>query len=890
MIPSGIRLYSWIDVEDVLLDAQEKKQWPEWLVWARAYWDGLTLGIRPKQEQEALEWLSSRFAPRFNEQPPSIELESLPSAPRLLPIVFEEELPVPESDEGGTFVPTYARPSVLTGFGHQDHPAPLPTDLPPLVAFHSFKGGVGRTLHALALTLALSRKGFRVLLVDADLEAPGLTWLFQERFPNPSISFVDLLALVHGDPDPNAQGSIELVANRVRDSHFDGIYGLASFRSPSQFSSLEVRPEHLTHNAVDPFILTSVLARTGKQVGAQVVVIDLRAGLSELSAGLLLDPRIHRVLVTTLSAQSVDGTCRILEVLGATAPYRSEEEPAPALVFSQVPPDSQQHLGEAESKLIEAAQPFLSDDSEAATLEMVRVTTDFESTLQVLPASWEAVLERLQQSRVMRQIEQLVDWLPLDIAPSGETQVSAKASEEALPASRKELAQFTEKLIYAETGEIREFLVTPPLRRLASDFSSRPPVAVVVGSKGAGKTYTFLQATYRETWGRFGQDAGEVSASYDALFCPVLKPLNLHEDARTNVDERLRRAVEEIGFAAPREESAIRDYIRDGLQRELHEGQWRDRWLNVIAWRLGFRAGAEEAGVELPNALREKGRTAIVLIDGLEDLFQQFSIDTRQQTALRSLLQEVPDWLEQQPLRPIGVLLFVRRDMLLGAVRQNPAQLMARYEPYALKWGEEEALRLVAWTADKAGVLTEDSENSIESAERHKLVDWLVPLWGRKLGRERSREAVSAAWVIAALSDLKGQIQARDLVRFLHEAAKGSQGDNYWKDRMLAPPAIRHAIEPCSREKIKEIGLENPKLEQIFTKLQSLPEQERQIPFTREQVGLMVEELKGLEENGAVLREGELYYMPEIFRLGLGFRLKKGARPRVMILAQRARR
>jgi cellulose biosynthesis protein BcsQ len=889
VIPSGIRLYSWIDVEDVLLDTQEKREWPDWLIWARAYWDGLTLGIRPGQAQEAMDWLASRFEPRFHEQPASIELEGLPSAPRLLPVLLEEEVPVSEPKRS-TFVPTYARPSILTKFGHQVHPDPLPADFPPLVAFHSFKGGVGRTLHALALALALSRKGFRVLLVDADLEAPGLTWLFQERFPNPSISFVDLLALVHGDPDPTAEGSIELVANRVRDSHFDGIYGLASFRSPSQFNSLEIRPEHLTRNATDPFVLTSVLARVGRQLGAHVVIVDLRAGLSELSAGLLLDPRIHRVLVTTLSSQSLDGTCRMLEVLSATVPCRSDEEPVPALVLSQVPRDSQQHLLEAESKLIEAARPLLPDEGEAATQEMVRVTTDFESNLQVLPASWEAVLERIQQASVMRQIEPLVDWLPLESAVAGESESIEAPSEEALPSYREELSRFTEKLIYAETGEIREFLVTPPLKRLASDFSSRPPIAVLVGSKGAGKTYTFLQATYRETWDRFRTATGEASAGYEALLCPILKSLNLHDSARANVDERLTRAVDDIGLSMPGEESSIRDYIRDGLQEELHEGQWRDRWLNVIAWRLGFKIGMEEAGTELPGFLRESGRTVIVLMDGLEDLFQKFSSDSSQQTALRSLLQELPDWLEQQPLRPLGLLLFVRRDMLLGAVRQNPAQLIARYEPYALKWGEEEALRLVAWTAAQSKVLRLGGEESIERAGRHKLVDWLVPLWGRKLGRERSREAVSAAWVIAALSDLKGQIQARDLVRFLHEAAKASRGDTYWKDRVLVPQAIRNALEPCSRAKVEEIRLENPKLDEIFTKLESLPDGDRQIPFTRDQVNLTAEELKTLEDNGAVLREGEEYYMPEIFRPGLGFKLRRGARPRVMILANRARR
>ncbi|HEY2740336.1 MAG TPA: ParA family protein, partial [Thermoanaerobaculia bacterium] len=214
----------------------------------------------------------------------------------------------------------------------------------------------------------------------------------------------------------------------------------------------------------------------------------------------------------------------------------------------------------------------------------------------------------------------------------------------------------------------------------------------------------------------------------------------------------------------------------------------------------------------------------------------------------------------------------------------------ARYEQYALKWGPDEALRLVSWTAIRAGILPARSLEGIENEERPDLVAELVPLWGRKLGSERSREAPSAGWVIAALSDLKEQIQARDLVRFLSLAADLSLPDSYWRDRILIPTAIRGAIGRCSVKKIEEIGQENAELSRIFTKLRSLPEPDRQIPFTRDQVKLEIADLKSLEDNGAIVREGEDYYMPEIFRVGLGFRLPRGARPRVMTLARGTKR
>ncbi|WP_193554352.1 P-loop NTPase family protein [Schaedlerella arabinosiphila] len=50
----------------------------------------------------------------------------------------------------------------------------------PVIAFHSYKGGVGRTLSLLAFVKAWSalkdlKSTKKLLIVDADIEAPGIT-------------------------------------------------------------------------------------------------------------------------------------------------------------------------------------------------------------------------------------------------------------------------------------------------------------------------------------------------------------------------------------------------------------------------------------------------------------------------------------------------------------------------------------------------------------------------------------------------------------------------------------------------------------------------------------------------------------------------------------------
>ncbi len=273
-------------------------------------------------------------------------------------------------------------------------------------------------------------------------------------------------------------------------------------------------------------------------------------------------------------------------------------------------------------------------------------------------------------------------------------------------------------------------------------------------------------------------------------------------------------------------------------------------------------------------------------------MFQSFATVDAEQIALRALLQDVPEWLRQQPGQPLGILVFVRRDIVVAAVHQNAAQLMARYEPYALQWSREEVLRLVAWVVLKAqiGILEGLSIKTLQAKEEQELIETLVPLWGRKVGSDRSREGRSAEWVIAALSDLRGQIQARDLIRFIRLAATASRDDVRWTDRLLVPAAMRSVLLECSRKKIEEIEMENAALKEVFTKLRNLPIEKRQIPFTLENIALQSEEIKILEANGVVLQERNEYYFPEIFRLGLNFERAAGARPRILALARRAAR
>lgn len=758
----------------------------------------------------------------------------------------------------------------------------FPLKPPPIAAFHSFKGGGGRTTHAIGLSLAASANR-KVLLIDADVEAPGISWLLRDRIPQPSVSFADLIALAHGDASEGHQQTVSLVADRLKNLLVDGCYVLPAFRSLNRLQFLEIRPEHLLRGQPDPFLLTHLINAVGQELGVGLIVIDLRAGFSELAAGLLLDPRVHRVFVTTLGGQSMEGTLALLQAVGCKSPSDKEEQPYPAIIVNQIPEGLRgEDWRNQFERLVEATAYFVKAGEQTedfSPADPIILESGFDRSLQIAAADWEKGIGLIRNAAGVSSVSKtLLEWLPVQqVAKATEGSAHNVSSSSSRKSRRELLADSAGKMIFAERQVSDSFLQTRPLRTLAADNMSQLPVAVIIGAKGAGKTFTFLQQIRVGSWTAFVKAAIGQTPAIDARFVPTLFSNNLSEVSLKTVLEARKAAAQHFSFDEPVQPTEIQDMIRAWLPLGLSETAWREKWLDCIAWSAGFKSKQSGAGKLLASALDQGNNRLIAVFDGLEDIFQALGDDTNQQIALRSLLQDVPMWLNQNPSRSLAVLVYVRSDLVNLAVRQNHAQLLDRYSPYRLEWNSNEALRLTNWVWTQA--LNKKDTPSSQDAEEIKEI--LFPLWGRKLGSDESREARSADWVLDALSDCNNQIQARDLVRFISIAAQKSIADNRWSDRDLVPQAIKDALPECSREKVEEIKKENDELKRVFEKLEKVPQSERLIPFDSTLTELDNNDFRVLIEGGALLNDGGSYYLPEIYLHGLGFRYSKPGRRRI---------
>jgi hypothetical protein len=172
-------------------------------------------------------------------------------------------------------------------------PSPLVSD-PSRLIFYSVKGGVGRST-ALAITAAeFAAKGYNVLVVDLDLEAPGLGSLLLRPESMPKFGVIDWFAAVAAGADAES-----LISDMAGPSPFTSARALvdvvpAAGRNAGAYLSKLARA-YAPGSAGEKYLgfsfprkADALLAQLTSRQRYDVVLIDSRAGLHETSGGLIL--------------------------------------------------------------------------------------------------------------------------------------------------------------------------------------------------------------------------------------------------------------------------------------------------------------------------------------------------------------------------------------------------------------------------------------------------------------------------------------------------------------------------------------------------------------------------------------------------------------------------
>ncbi|MBI4602614.1 MAG: hypothetical protein HY721_11705 [Planctomycetes bacterium] len=231
---------------------------------------------------------------------------------------------------------------------------------PPIVAFYSFKGGVGRSTALASFAIQRARKGERVVAVDLDLDAPGVGHLLaaDEKGTTAPWGVVDyLLERPRGPVDlrdyyhacrrsqVTGPGEILVVPAGRMDPEYLGKLARVDFEPPS-------RPEGSPGEA-EPVV--QLLSDLRLELKPNWILLDARAGLAD-PAGMVLGGLAHLyVLFATASEQSWQGLRLVLERLGADR-VRDEEPQIECLLVQAMVPENAEVAARARAAFSERAR------------------------------------------------------------------------------------------------------------------------------------------------------------------------------------------------------------------------------------------------------------------------------------------------------------------------------------------------------------------------------------------------------------------------------------------------------------------------------------------------------------------------------------------------------
>ena len=229
-------------------------------------------------------------------------------------------------------------------------------DHPPVVAFYSFKGGVGRTTALASFAIQRARTGESVVIVDLDLDAPGVGTLLGPGRSDATtqLGVVDYLIESPLYPDLSLNDYYHLCLDTPASPPGVSIAGSGQIFVFPAGSLDSAYLAMLSRIDLEPGLdepkhpLLRMLDHARRELRPDWILLDCRAGLSESSGFALSGLANLTVLLGTTSAQSWNGLRLVIERMGAERVGRGQPQ-VECLVVQTMTPENAQTAELAES-------------------------------------------------------------------------------------------------------------------------------------------------------------------------------------------------------------------------------------------------------------------------------------------------------------------------------------------------------------------------------------------------------------------------------------------------------------------------------------------------------------------------------------------------------------
>jgi len=789
-----------------------------------------------------------------------------------------------------------------------DYPVEIDEDSPrkkPLViTFYSFKGGVGRStaLGVVGGILATTRNR-RVVMVDFDLEAPGISIMFQEDREKNIGNYVGVLDYLHQrsitpeENTPPISTCIQQINLQTRGELFLVPVGEYDENYIHRLADLDMQSFYRSEN--NP--VKQLIEDIKNELEPDVILIDARPGFNDIGAIALFDLADTAIICFSPTDQSFQGLSLVIKAI--LKEYKYQGKPDVRFLLTPIPSLSQEEYHTyITSKVEEWIEKNCYNEEEGYSSSIFKGPT-IKELYHTISYNSQIVKLRSLVNEVPKSL--LDEYLPLaDIIdaslPDNQPKFVLKTFNDRKTilnelqfqgATAQELAPKDISTIFQRTGDFPKFLSNKTW--------------LIRGAKGTGKSLLFrLFIEQPETAKQLALD--EINLN-NVKFIP--------------------------GHGQPRVSPTILESIDlESYEQQVGENEWPFFWLNYALLQLCYQlqlssiSGLDEQLIRLTNQkppthaeiilwlverskspnkksqatdelrlidleLQKNNQVVWLLYDELDAGFGSTNKDyDRRKRSLEALLAR---WLEiGTSLKQIVPKIFLREDIWNQLNFTNTGHYSGRSLP--LRWEEADLWRLVlrqalnsgslkTSLADKLGVTVE----RLDIIELEQLRKSLYPLWGERMGS--GNKAYTYNWVRTRIADGQKNCFPRSLILLLEEAVKKEKefDTESTSEIILRPKALIHAFPNVSQQRVAEVRNEYPELENFLERLKnerSPIDENRLAEIWDVQGENLSSRIKGMVEAGILTERSRpkdppprFYAVTELYLYGLGM-VRKGQR------------
>jgi cellulose biosynthesis protein BcsQ len=715
--------------------------------------------------------------------------------------------------------------------------------LPRTVTFYSFKGGVGRTTALTHVAWILAMRGRKVVAVDLDLEAPGLSTAFNLQ-PQPKYGIVDYFYERSYLPEgikPNI--SITEIFGEVRIPNAKG----RLFVVPAGCLSLDYisKVDDLHANTVidgDQSLWTVFKREIYEQLKPDVILIDSRTGINQWGALSLIQAADEAIIFLFPNEQNKQGIELLLRSLNTLKNLSIN------FVFSPVPDVSKlDKVNEIYKYFLDEIkiatdEEFEIDDNDPLELPEPLVIPYLQPIALADNYPVRALLD--YYNKIVNLIDEETDEIDrTNILTNSETRwkiIKSLQFPEVNAADTDQKQDFT--LLFQRTNDFEKFL----------DHAT----CLIRGRKGTGKTAlywlflkyksdaqklargrldntVFLSAhgRYQEsrpTRGQFQfihENLQQQGGTWEAFWRAYLL-LRCHQENLCNFPKN--RKGEKF--------SELKNIINN-----LPKGKWQFEY-NQVLLELSTNSILSEIVNDTINIIiheeaKNKSQKIWFLYDDLDEDFPEAG-EVRQ-SALSGLFQLVQS-CDANRLTEIRFKIFLREDIWNRLIFDNKSHFTGR--DIILQWTRVDFLRLALRQSiqspdfkDLVNRFSPIAEDAIDQTTEDAIDKALELLWGSRRRRGDKAKYLSR-WVYERLTDSSGTTFPRSLSILLTGAKEqelsyqGKSSIQTPTDRLLRSKSLEMGLKKASEKRCDEIKEEYRHLTKFFDSLKQksalLPKEE----------------------------------------------------------------